>query len=106
MIVGVTLAVLGNHRGPTSNAPTGPTQTVLPFTGLDGPWGVAVDTAGNVYVADTGNSRVVKLAAGSTTQTVLPFTALSLPGGVAVDNAGSVYVPEDFSNRVVKLAPG
>jgi serine/threonine-protein kinase len=39
------------------------TQAVLPFTGLDGADGVAVDTAGNVYVGDWGNDRVVKLAA-------------------------------------------
>ena len=38
------------------------TQTVLPFTGLVHPVGVAVDGTGNVYVAD-GN-RVVKLAVG------------------------------------------
>jgi serine/threonine-protein kinase len=38
-------------------------QTVLPFTGLDSSlWGVAVDAAGNVYVAV--NNRVVKLSAG------------------------------------------
>ena len=79
---------------------------MLPFTGLNGPWGVAVDTAGSVYVTDYGNNRVVKLAAGSTTQTVLPFTGLSHPDGVAVDTAGSVYVTEDFNNRVVKLAAG
>jgi serine/threonine-protein kinase len=41
------------------------TQTVLaPFTGLHFPGGVAVDSSGNVYVADTYNNRVVKLAAG------------------------------------------
>ena len=61
----------------TSTSPTGnnrvlklaagsTTQTVLPFTGLNGPYGVAVDTAGNLYDADTGNNRVLKLAAGST----------------------------------------
>src|ERR1700757_4309096 len=40
----------------------------LPFTGLNRPVGVAVDTAGDVYVADLLNDRVVKLAAGSRTQ--------------------------------------
>jgi serine/threonine protein kinase, bacterial len=49
---------------------------------------LAVDTAGNVYVADTFSKPVLKLAAGSATPTVLPFTGLSLPVGVAVDSAG------------------
>jgi serine/threonine-protein kinase len=35
----------------------------LPFNGLKGPQGVAVDSAGNVYVADAGNNRVLKLPA-------------------------------------------
>jgi serine/threonine-protein kinase len=54
----------------------------LPFTGLAQPEGVAVDTAGNVYVTDTGNNRVLRLAAGSSTQSVLPFTGLNDPDGV------------------------
>jgi serine/threonine protein kinase, bacterial len=40
------------------------TPTVLPFTGLNWPGGVAVDSAGNLYVTDFGNNRVVKLPAG------------------------------------------
>lgn len=39
--------------------------TVLPFTGLSSPQGVAVDAAGGVYVVDSYNNRVLKLAAGS-----------------------------------------
>ena len=65
---------------------------MLPFTGLSYPEGVAVDTAGNLYVADTNNKRVLKLAVGSSTPTVLPFTGLKLPGGVAVDTADNLYV--------------
>jgi serine/threonine-protein kinase len=43
-------------------APGAGTATPLSFTGLNGPpGGVAVDAAGDVYVADAGNSRVLKL---------------------------------------------
>jgi serine/threonine-protein kinase len=62
-----------------------------------------VDSAGNLYVADFANGRVVELAAGSSTQTVLPFTGLSGPLGVAVDGADNLYVTDPFNNRVVKL---
>jgi serine/threonine protein kinase, bacterial len=45
--------------------PAGSTTPVeLPFTGLNSPTGVAVDTARNVYVVDGGNHRVLKLPAG------------------------------------------
>jgi serine/threonine-protein kinase len=53
------------HREPAY----GP-QVVLPFTGVDHPWGVAMDSAGNLYVIDWDNNRVLKLAAGSSTPLV------------------------------------
>ncbi len=83
------------------------TQRVLPFSGLNTGdaylANVAVDTAGNVYIADYGNNRVLKLAFGSNTPTVLPFTN---PQGVAVDTAGNVYVAESGPTRVLKLPAG
>jgi serine/threonine-protein kinase len=81
------------------------TPTVLPFSGLYQPQGLAVDSTGAVYVADF-NNRVVKLAAGSNNQTVLPFTGLNYPEGVAVDGQGNVYVADRGNNRVLKLASG
>lgn len=64
-----------------------------------------MDTAGSVYVTDSDNHRVVKLAPGASTQTVLPFTGLTVPWGVAVDTAGSVvYVTDHDTNQVVELA--
>jgi hypothetical protein len=85
---------------------TGPVQTTLPFTGLKDPSEVAVDAAGDVYVADSGNNRVVELPAGSSTQQVLPFSGLDDPTGVAVDAAGDVYVAELGDNEVVELPAG
>ena len=82
------------------------TQTVLPFTGVNYPGGVAVDTAGDVFLADMHNNRVLKLAAGSSTQTVLPFTGINNPQGVAVGAAGDVYVADSGNNRVLELAAG
>ena len=84
--------------------PNGPEPTVLPFAGLTYPSGVAVNSAGDIYLADTGNGRVLKLAAGSSEQTVLPFTGLKGPGSLAVDAAGNVYVTD--GTKVVKLAVG
>ncbi len=95
-----------NSNGTQHRDPAYGPQVTLPFTGLDGPSHVAVDTAGNLYVTGNRNGRVLKLAAGSNTQTVLPFTDLSNPEGVAVDSAGTVYVVDFGNNRVVKLAAG
>jgi serine/threonine-protein kinase len=103
------VAALGYLVRPDHSATPVCGQTALPFTGIDfrlSPGGVAVDTAGNVYVSSEGMyGRVVELAAGSNTTTVWPFAGLYEPQGLAVDGAGTVYVA-DFNNRVVKLAAG
>jgi serine/threonine protein kinase, bacterial len=81
--------------------PPGPRPTALSFTGLRSPEGVAVDAAGDVYVADHGN-RVVRWSAASSIQTVLSFTDLDHPGAVAVDIAGDVYVADWGNSRVLR----
>jgi serine/threonine-protein kinase len=82
--------------------------TVLPFTGLDHLYGVAVDGAGSVYVTEYNNytrnsGRVAKLAGGAGPQTELPLLGLKVPYGVAVDGAGNVYVADYGNQQVVKL---
>src|SRR5277367_6019706 len=68
------------------------TQTILPASGLQ-PFGVAVDSAGDVF-ATSGND-VLELpwtATGYGPQTTLPASGLSGPWGVAVDSAADVFI--------------
>jgi serine/threonine-protein kinase len=87
-----------------SAAPAG-SAVVLPFTGLTHPVDVTVgnggSSAGAVFVADSGNNRVVRLAADSYAQTVPAFTGLSSPQGVAVDSEDDVYVTYGNVNRML-----
>ncbi|WP_422336753.1 hypothetical protein [Rhodococcus sp. (in: high G+C Gram-positive bacteria)] len=58
------------------------TQSILPFTGLNGPTGVAVDQAGNTTVADSRNNRVVRLSP-STALHPTPAPTPGFPGLIA-----------------------
>ena len=91
---------------PSAQPTAPPASSVLPFTGLNPPDTAAVDTAGTVYIADAGNSRVLKLALGASAPTPLAFTGLDQPGGVAVDTGGNLYVTDNGNNRVLMLAAG
>jgi streptogramin lyase len=61
-----------------------------------------VDGAGNVFVPDFGNDRVLELPADSSSQVALPFTKLLSPTSVAVDRVGDLFVADD-SNHVFEL---
>jgi DNA-binding beta-propeller fold protein YncE len=107
----------GTPQPPRATAPTpppAPRQTLLPFTGLENPHDLAVDTAGNVYVTDLRhtkdeaghprvNTRVIELPAGSNTQTVLSQFD---DAGVVSDTAGAVWVIDARHEQLVKLAAG
>ncbi len=69
---------------------------------------MAVDGAGDVFIADTGNNRVVvdkPNGAGGYTQSVVDDTGLSDPEGVAVDGAGDVFIADTVDNQVVVDKP-
>jgi len=72
-------------------------------SGFSQPYSVAVDAAGNVYVADAGNSAVQKIAPNGTITTLR--SGFNTPYGVAVDAAGNVYVADANNNAVKKIAP-
>jgi DNA-binding beta-propeller fold protein YncE len=70
---------------------------------LDSPTGIAVDSNGNVFVADTGNGRIAKFSPNGI---FVASIATIDPHGVAIDRAGNIYVAEIASkHRVQKLRP-
>src|SRR5271157_2726352 len=83
------------------------------------PEGVAADSAGNLYIADSGNQRIRKVSGGTITTIAGngmqgfsgdggPATSASLtyPAGVAVDPAGNLYIADYYNNRIRKVSGG
>src|SRR6202522_4270858 len=82
---------------------------------IDYPLGVGLDTAGNIYIADTDNDRIrmvtkstsdISTVAGNGTAGYLGDGGLAtsaeidLPEGVAVDSAGNIYIADTDNNRI------
>jgi sugar lactone lactonase YvrE len=83
------------------------------------PWGVAVDDAGTVYVADTANHAVRRISAQGVVTTLAgmpgvpgyldgdgPVAQFNRPTGIAVNRAGTVVFVADYNNQSVRRIAG
>jgi sugar lactone lactonase YvrE len=84
---------------------------------FDNPAGLALDSLGNLYVADSGNNVVRKIAPGGVTSTVAgeegvsgsangPLGLLNSPLGLAVDASNNVFVADTGNNTIREIASG
>ena len=71
---------------------------------LNTPYGIAVDSAGGLYIADLGNNRVRKIGSDGTITTVSGTDKFLAPRNVALDSAGNLYVSEFGGHRVRRVA--
>ncbi len=118
-----TTAVLGGLGAAGSAGTSSPSvRTLLGPQTLDAPGGIALDTAGDLFVADTGHCRVLVLPARSGIIEGLKVQAghvtvlaggscggahsIGHPTGVAVDSSGDVYIAEATAERVQEILRG
>jgi sugar lactone lactonase YvrE len=70
-------------------------------------YGLAADGAGNLYVADTGNDAIRRVAADNTVTTLVgPAQGIRSPHGVTVDAAGNIYFTDSANHVIRRITPG
>lgn len=95
----------------------GSTDGVGTSARFSGPAGVAVDSSGNVYVADAGNHKIRKISpdgfvstfagTGTSGSTDGEGSAASFfsPYGIDIDTNGNIYVGDSRNNKIRKISP-
>ncbi len=115
--------IAGSQFGQAGNSPSG---TVAVNALLNAPQGITADAAGNLYIADSGNNRVLEIPAttggGMTADNIYIFAGhasgasghsgdggaatlafLGDPVGLAIDSASDIYIADEGNNRVQEV---
>lgn len=108
-----------------ANVDTQGSTTTASSTSLSSPTGIAVTSAGTLYVADSGNNRVLRYPRpvnqsgritpdavigqadfSSTLSALVNASSLHSPGGLAIGPNGDLFVADSANNRVLEFASG
>ena len=122
VIIGVALsaasaqAQLFNITTFAGSAAQGNVDGVTNLSQFNNPGGVAMDSSGNIYIADTADNTIREIAAGGTVSTFAGSPGISgnadgngtnaffnAPQGIAVDSSGNVYVADTGNDTIRKI---
>jgi uncharacterized protein (TIGR03437 family) len=98
-----TISTIAGTQLPGSSGDNGPSTAAQ----LSFPWGVATDSAGNLYIADTNNNHIRKVTNGLIT-TVAVNGTLGNPAGITVDSTGNLYIASSnvLASNILKVSAG
>jgi sugar lactone lactonase YvrE len=112
---GIITTVAGSGAKSTFSGDAGSATTAS----LNQPRGVAVDSAGNLYIADYANNRIRRVSGGMITTVAgngvsgssgdggaATSASLNQPQGVAVDTPGNLYIADSYNYRIRKVSGG
>jgi sugar lactone lactonase YvrE len=105
---------------PYAGASSGSADGTGTLASFNNPQGLALDSNGNLYVADTGNDLIRKIAPGAVVTTVGGTTGVAgsndgtgpgdnlfaSPEGIAVDGHGNLYISDTGNETIRTIAPG
>ena len=110
---GGTVATLAGSAGNPGNSDGSGTNAQF-----SAPQGVAVDSAGNIYVTDTWNHTIRKITPGGVSSTLAGLPGIfgtfdgtnaaarfNNPTGITVDLSGNLYVADTFNHTIRKITP-
>src|SRR6202050_4272681 len=103
MIALLPLVIAGPAAGPLASPPR--FSQAFGVSTLAGPYGVATDARGDVWVTDTGHDRVAEFTASGRLLTMFG-SGLDQPEGIATDARGDVWVADTGHDRVVEFSAG
>ena len=109
---GFVTTIIGNYDGSP--------DFIIKSTVLNGPSGLALDAQGNLFIADTNNHVIRRVAGGIGTPTVVAgngtagfsgdggsatMAKLNSPRGVAIDRSGNLLILDSLNKRIRKVSP-
>ena len=110
----------GNNAVDGRIAAPAPGANITPVSRLYSPWGICVDTSGNIYISDNLNNKIKRLSPSGRCQTLAGMGRTNSgdvvgdngllckfdgPAGICVDKSGNVYVCDLLNNKIKKIYP-